>query len=211
MNQLKLVSCSEETGVFLAIGSTKSVSGLATSCDGLATFPSMAGPTAILIDVRLGSAVEVTPAPLSGSCLLLEIVDLLKSRNSKVLLVMPAFKMPGGGAACQPNASLCHKHTASCLTAFKVWMGHFFKKNFYFFVLLWFSLFFLLSFGDGCLICWANDAYRSFILHLATGGNFIGHNPRLLKALIQSDAQTSLTFSLDFILIIQTLMTFIDV
>lgn len=123
MNQLKLVSCHEETGVlfcFLAIGSTKSVSGLATSRDGLATFPSTADPTAILIDVRLGSAVEVTPAPLSGSCLLLEIVDLLKSRNSKVLLVMPTFKMPGGGAACQPNASLCHKHAASCLTVFKV-------------------------------------------------------------------------------------------
>lgn len=59
--------------------------------------------------------------------------------------------------------------------------------------------------------CWAHDAYRSFILHLATGGNLIGHNPRLLKALIQSDAQTSLTFSPDFILILQTLMTFIDV
>lgn len=121
MNQLKLVSCSEETGgFFLAIGSTKSASGLATSREGLATIPSTVDPTTSLIDVRLGSAVEVTPAPLFGSCLLLEIVDLLKSRNSKVLLVMPTFKMPGGGAACQPNASLCHKHTASCLTAFKV-------------------------------------------------------------------------------------------
>lgn len=100
--------------VFFSHSQHQSASGLATSRDGLATFPSTADPTAILTDVRLGSAVEVTPAPLSGSCLLLEIVDLLKSRNSKVLLVMPTFKMPGGGAACQPNASLCHKHTASC-------------------------------------------------------------------------------------------------
>lgn len=73
------------------------------------------------------------------------------------------------------------------------------KKIFYFFVLLWFSLFFYCQLGMDAS-CWANDAYRSFILHLATGGNLIRHNPRLLKALIQSDAQTSLTFSLTFYL-----------
>lgn len=43
-----------------------------------------------------------------------------------------------------------------------------------------------------------------FTEQLVGGSNLIGHNPWLLKALIQSDAQTSLTFSPDFILIIKT-------